>query len=124
VSGAANKAVTSGDNDESHFDPNYFAEEMKWHLPDLFGERSLVRACETDVYEPITERSPTAQLVENWKYLEERRFVNFWVLSVSNWKRAFYSLILRLSLNMAVDTKNYLRSEQAVDIFRPKYLNK
>jgi hypothetical protein len=36
VSGAANKVVTAGDKDESHFDPNYFATGMKWHLPDLF----------------------------------------------------------------------------------------
>lgn len=34
--GAANKTVVSGDRDESHFDPNYFAGGMKWQLPDLF----------------------------------------------------------------------------------------
>ena len=36
VSGPANKAMTSDDKDESHFDPNYFAGGVKWHLPDLF----------------------------------------------------------------------------------------
>ena len=36
ANGPANKVVTSGDKDESHFDPNYFAGGMKWHLPDLF----------------------------------------------------------------------------------------
>jgi hypothetical protein len=34
--GPANKAVVSGDRDESHFDPNYFAGGVKWELPDLF----------------------------------------------------------------------------------------
>jgi hypothetical protein len=34
--GPANKWVTSGDRDENHFDPNYFAGGMKWQLPDLF----------------------------------------------------------------------------------------
>jgi hypothetical protein len=34
--GAANKTVTATGRDESHFDPNYFADGMKWHLPDLF----------------------------------------------------------------------------------------
>jgi len=36
VKGAANKEVISGERDESHFDPGYFAGGMKWHLPDLF----------------------------------------------------------------------------------------
>jgi hypothetical protein len=36
VSGPANKTVISGEKDESHFDPNYFAGGVKWHLPDLF----------------------------------------------------------------------------------------
>jgi hypothetical protein len=36
VKGAANKTVVSGEKDESHFDPNYFAGGMKWQLPDLF----------------------------------------------------------------------------------------
>ena len=36
VKGAANQAVVSGERDESHFDPGYFAGGMKWHLPDLF----------------------------------------------------------------------------------------
>lgn len=34
--GPANLAVASGEKDESHFDPNYFAGGVKWHLPDLF----------------------------------------------------------------------------------------
>lgn len=34
--GPANKTVVSGEKDESHFDPNYFAGGMKWQLPDLF----------------------------------------------------------------------------------------
>ena len=34
--GAANKTVVSGARDESHFDPNYFAGGVQWHLPDLF----------------------------------------------------------------------------------------
>jgi len=33
--GPANKEVTSGDADPNHFDPNYFAGGVKWHLPDL-----------------------------------------------------------------------------------------
>lgn len=34
--GPANKTVVSGEKDESHFDPNYFAGGAKWQLPDLF----------------------------------------------------------------------------------------
>lgn len=34
--GPANKTVVSGEKDESHFDPNYFAGGVKWQLPDLF----------------------------------------------------------------------------------------
>lgn len=34
--GAPNKTVVSGEKDESHFDPNYFAGGAKWQLPDLF----------------------------------------------------------------------------------------
>lgn len=37
VSGPANAAVEAGGVDDSHFDPNYFSEGMKWHLPDLEG---------------------------------------------------------------------------------------
>lgn len=33
--GPANKTVTSGKTDKSHFDPNYFAGGVKWQLPDL-----------------------------------------------------------------------------------------
>ena len=33
--GPANQTVISGDKDESHFDPNYFAGGVKWQLPDL-----------------------------------------------------------------------------------------
>ena len=34
--GPANKWVVSGDRDDSHFDPDYFAGGMRWQLPDLF----------------------------------------------------------------------------------------
>lgn len=33
--GPANQTVISGEKDESHFDPNYFAGGVKWQLPDL-----------------------------------------------------------------------------------------
>lgn len=33
--GEANKVVISGKRDDNHFDPNYFANGMKWQLPDL-----------------------------------------------------------------------------------------
>lgn len=36
VKGAANKTVVSGERDEGHFDPGYFAGGMTWQLPDLF----------------------------------------------------------------------------------------
>jgi len=36
VKGPANKTVISGEKDESHFDPTYFAGGVKWQLPDLF----------------------------------------------------------------------------------------
>lgn len=34
--GPANKTVVSGQRDDNHFDPNYFAGGMRWQLPDLF----------------------------------------------------------------------------------------
>ena len=34
--GPANMTVTSGEKDESHFDPRYFSGGMQWQLPDLF----------------------------------------------------------------------------------------
>lgn len=33
--GLPNKAVISEESDPNHFDPNYFAGGLKWHLPDL-----------------------------------------------------------------------------------------
>jgi hypothetical protein len=33
--GAANALAISEDKDDNHFDPNYFANGVKWHLPDL-----------------------------------------------------------------------------------------
>lgn len=45
TSGPANKTVVSGEKDESHFDPNYFAGGVKWQLPDLFeSEVAYTRA--------------------------------------------------------------------------------
>lgn len=45
VKGPAHKTVVSGDKDESHFDPRYFARGVKWQLPDLFdSEVSYTRA--------------------------------------------------------------------------------
>lgn len=35
VKGPANMTVVSGEKDESHFDPKYFAGGVKWQLPDL-----------------------------------------------------------------------------------------
>lgn len=35
-SGASNKKMSSDKVDNSHFDPQYFSGDMKWHLPDLF----------------------------------------------------------------------------------------
>lgn len=35
ASGSANTEVAAGEKDLDHFDPNYFAGTMKWHLPDL-----------------------------------------------------------------------------------------
>jgi hypothetical protein len=36
VKGPENKTVSARGKDPDHFDPNYFADGMKWHLPDLF----------------------------------------------------------------------------------------
>ena len=47
--GAANKTVVSGDKDESHFDPNYFAGGMQWQLPDLF-QSEVAYTMARDVY--------------------------------------------------------------------------
>jgi hypothetical protein len=33
--GEANKTVTAGSKDDSHFDPRYFSGGVKWQLPDL-----------------------------------------------------------------------------------------
>lgn len=33
--GPPNKTIASGERDENHFDPNYFAGGVKWQLPDL-----------------------------------------------------------------------------------------
>lgn len=35
AAGPANKEVQASEKDLDHFDPNYFAGDMKWHLPDL-----------------------------------------------------------------------------------------
>ena len=35
--GPANKTVIAGEKDSNHFDPNYFAGGVKWHLPDITG---------------------------------------------------------------------------------------
>lgn len=35
-SGPSNQLVEAGEKDESHFDPKYFSDGMKWQLPDLF----------------------------------------------------------------------------------------
>lgn len=35
VKGKANQVVTSGEKDESHFDPRYFSGGVQWQLPDL-----------------------------------------------------------------------------------------
>jgi len=35
--GPSNKTVISGENDPNHFHPKYFADGMKWDLPDLLG---------------------------------------------------------------------------------------
>ena len=34
--GPSNKTVVATGPDQSHFDPNYFADGIKWQLPDLF----------------------------------------------------------------------------------------
>ncbi|KOR31965.1 hypothetical protein TI05_10280 [Achromatium sp. WMS3] len=53
--GPANKTVVSGEKDESHFDPNYFAGGVKWQLPDLFqSEVSYMMA--KQVYEAFDRK--------------------------------------------------------------------
>jgi hypothetical protein len=45
VKGPANSTVVAGERDDSHFDPNYFADGVKWQLPDLFeSEVAYTRA--------------------------------------------------------------------------------
>ncbi len=53
--GPANKEVVSGEHDPNHFDPNYFANGAKWHLPDLF-ESEVAYKLAGDMYE-LTGRS-------------------------------------------------------------------
>lgn len=50
VKGPANMTVTSGEKDESHFDPNYFAGGVKWQLPDLF-QSEVNYTLARDIYE-------------------------------------------------------------------------
>lgn len=35
--GPSNKTIVATGADQSHFDPNYFADGTKWQLPDLFA---------------------------------------------------------------------------------------
>lgn len=43
--GPANQVVNAGDSDPDHFDPNYFAGDMKWQLPDLLeSEMAYLKA--------------------------------------------------------------------------------
>jgi len=48
--GPANKTVVSGELDPNHFDPNYFANGVKWHLPDL-SESEVAYKLAGDMYE-------------------------------------------------------------------------
>lgn len=55
VKGPPNKIVISGDRDENHFDPNYFAGGLEWHLPDLF-ESEVSYKMAKQVYEAFGRR--------------------------------------------------------------------
>lgn len=48
--GLANQVVTAGVKDESHFDPNYFSNGVKWQLPDLV-QSEVAYTLARDVYE-------------------------------------------------------------------------
>ncbi len=75
--GPANKEVVAGESDPNHFDPNYFAGGVKWHLPDLAESegvyliarntfaaagRKIVNATEGGKLE-IFEREPLARFL-------------------------------------------------------------
>jgi hypothetical protein len=47
--GPANMTVVSGEKDESHFDSKYFADGVKWQLPDLEGSELAYRMAR-DIY--------------------------------------------------------------------------
>jgi hypothetical protein len=64
--GPANKPVTSGETDESHFDPRYFAGGQKWELPDLF-EADIVYGMSRNMFEAHDRRAYNAT---NGGYLE------------------------------------------------------
>lgn len=49
VKGPANSVAVAGERDLSHFDPNYFAGGVKWHLPDLL-QSEVVYTMARDVY--------------------------------------------------------------------------
>lgn len=55
TSGPANMTVTAGEKDESHFDPNYFAQGVKWQLPDLF-ESEVGYTMAKNMYEAFGRR--------------------------------------------------------------------
>ncbi|MDO8287596.1 MAG: hypothetical protein Q7T44_00085 [Parvibaculum sp.] len=50
VKGPANMTVVAEGPDQSHFDPNYFAEGLKWQLPDLF-QSEVAYTMARDVYQ-------------------------------------------------------------------------
>lgn len=53
--GPPNKTVQAGGSDPDHFDPNYFAGDMKWQLPDLLeSEMAYLKAFQ--VYEESGRR--------------------------------------------------------------------
>ena len=53
--GPANQVVTSGERDDSHFDPHYFSGGVQWQLPDLVHSE-LFYALAKEVYETFNRK--------------------------------------------------------------------
>jgi len=74
--GPANKTVVSGEKDESHFDPNYFAGGMKWQLPDLF-QSEVAYTMARDMYAAFGGEVVNASVGGKLEVFERRDLADF-----------------------------------------------
>ena len=78
TAGPANKTVTSGEVDNSHFDPNYFAGGVKWQLPDLV-QSEIAYTLAREVYDSVggsIVNATTGGKLEIFKRMGIAKFLN------------------------------------------------